>query len=455
MTDKVRKKLFYAVAIVNFIMITIYEFLTPTMSDDVIYADAVAEANSFFDLFVQEYQHYMGHTGRNVAHIILRIFLYIGNKGVFNIAAGLVFTLLSLCIYACVDYKKSYDLRVYIGILILLWMFDPAISNNVLWETGACNYLFTAAIMFSYLSLYKRAYLRDRNSTPLFIAGMFVLGLLAGWCNENSSGGVIFIVLLFMFLKWKKTKSFTGFKAWMVSGLVGNVIGFLILILSPGNRSRAEMADEAHTGLLALAARFLRVTLTLKDNYLLLMLVFVVIAIAIGYRAGKTEAFLKASSSMFLFGLAFLVTSYVLIVVPDSQLRTYYCASLFLMTGIMNGFGWMVNEGFKEDLMQILATSLVTVLSVIFLFTYIEQGANLARIKREFDEREAYCREMAAKDEMVIEAPMLRPEWESRYSMAYVSDICEDKFNWLNISYALHYGLWYITGVDRESWTGY
>ena len=44
MTDKVRKKLFYAFAIVNFIMITIYEFLTPTMSDDVIYADAVAEA---------------------------------------------------------------------------------------------------------------------------------------------------------------------------------------------------------------------------------------------------------------------------------------------------------------------------------------------------------------------------------------------------------------------------
>ncbi|MBQ8030556.1 MAG: hypothetical protein IJ260_03350 [Butyrivibrio sp.] len=97
----------------------------------------------------------------------------------------------------------------------------------------------------------------------------------------------------------------------------------------------------------------------------------------------------------------------------------------------------------------------MTVLSVIFVFTYIEQGANLARIKREFDEREAYCREMAAKEEMVIEAPMLRPEWESRYSMAYVSDICEDKFNWLNISYALHYGLWYITGVDRESWTGY
>jgi len=455
MTEKLRKKLFYGIAIVNFIMITIYEFLTPTMSDDVIYADAVAEANSFFDLFVQEYQHYMGHTGRSVAHIILRVFLYIGNKGVFNIVAGLVFTILSLCIYACIDHKKSYDLRVYIGILILLWMFDPAISNNVLWETGACNYLFTATIMFLYLTLFRSAYLKDKASTPLFIAGMFLLGLLSGWCNENSSGGVIFIVLLLMFLKWKKTKSFKGFRAWMVSGLVGNVIGFVVMILSPGNSSRAAQADEAHTGLLAMAARFLRVTLTLKENYLVLILVFLVISIAIIYRAGSASEYAKAADGMMVFGLGFLATSYALIAVPDSQLRTYYCASLFLMTGIMNGFGWMVNEGFKEDLVQILATSLVTVLSVIFVFTYIEQGANLARIKREFDEREAYCREMAAKEEMVIEAPMLRPEWESRYSMAYVSDICEDKFNWLNISYALHYGLWYITGVDRESWTGY
>ncbi len=454
MSDKLRKKLFYAATLANFIMITIYEFLTPNMSDDVIYADAVAEAGNFFDLFAQEYEHYMFHTGRNVAHIILRIFLYIGNKGVFNIAAGIVFTLLSLCIYNCVDNKKNYDLRIYIGILILMWLFDPAISNNVLWETGACNYLFTATIMFLYLTLFRSAYLKDRATTPLFAIGMFLLGLLAGWCNENSSGGVIFFVLLLLFLKWYREKSFKGFKAWMISGLLGNIIGFMIMILSPGNSARAAAADEAHTGLLAMAARFLRVTLTLKDNYLVLMLVFIVLFIAIAYRAGKS-GITEGAGPMLLFGLAFLVTSYALIAVPDSQLRTYYCASLFLMTGIVNGFGWVVNKGFKEDVVQIMATSLITVFSVLFLFTYIEEGANLARIKREFDEREAYYKEMVARDEMVIEAPMLRPDWESRYSMAYESDICEDKFNWLNVSYAQHYGLWYIIGVDRESWTGY
>ena len=53
MSDRLRKKLFYAVVIANFIMITIYEFLTPTMSDDVIYADQVKGAGNFFDLLLR------------------------------------------------------------------------------------------------------------------------------------------------------------------------------------------------------------------------------------------------------------------------------------------------------------------------------------------------------------------------------------------------------------------
>ncbi|RKM59793.1 hypothetical protein D6855_08370 [Butyrivibrio sp. CB08] len=455
MTDKLRKKLFYAVVIVNYIMITIYQFLTPNMSDDIMYADAVAKANSFMDLFVQEYEHYLEHTGRNIAHIILRIFLYIGNKGVFNIVAGIVFMLLSLFVYQCIDHKIKYDIRLYIGVLILLWTFDPAISNNVLWETGACNYLFTATIIFGYITLFRKAYKEDRAATPGFIAGMFFLGVLSGWCNENTSGGVIFFVLLLMLLKWLPKKNFSGFRAFMVSGLIGNLIGYGILLSSPGNSSRAASAEEAHTGMLALAARFLRVTLILKEHYLVLILIFIVIAIAIAYRAGSKERFIEASSSMMIFGLAFLATSYALVAVPDSQLRTYYGASLFLMTGIANGFAWIVNDGFKEDLVQILATALLTVLSVLFLFSYIENGANLARIKREFDERDAYLTEMAKGEEMVIEAPMLRPDWDNRYTMAYKSDICEDKFNWLNLGYAEHYGLWYIIGVDRETWMGY
>ena len=455
MTDKLRRRLFYAVVMVNYILVTIYEFLTPNMSDDIIYGDKVAEANSFFDLFAQEYEHYLTHGGRSIAHFILRIFLFVGNKGVFNVVAGAVFVLLSLLIYANVDCKKQYDLRVYIGILILFWVFEPAISNTVFWETGACNYLFTAAIMFGYITVFRRACQRQDKPGIGFAIGMFFFGVAAGWCNENSSGGVIFLVLALMFMKWLEKRDLSGIRAFMVTGLLGNILGFLVMIMSPGNTSRAAGAEEAHTGLLALAARFLKITLIIKDYYIVLLLVFVVVAIAVSYRASSGEEKKGALTTMILFGLAFLATSYALIAVPDSQIRTYYCASLFLMTGVVNGFSWIINKGFKEDMIQIFATGIITVFSILFLFTYVEQGANLARIKREYTERDIYLTQMAKGDEMVVEAPMLRPEWISRYSMAYESDICEDKFDWLNLSYAEHYGLWYIIGVDRENWTNY
>ncbi|WP_034445555.1 DUF3329 domain-containing protein [Butyrivibrio sp. AE2032] len=457
MAEKLRKKLFYVTAIVNFIMVAVYEFLTPTMSDDVIYADKVAEATSFFDLFAQEYEHYMGHTGRSISHIMLRIFLYIGNKAVFNVAAALVFTALSLMIYANIRHKRAYDLRIYVGILVLMWLFDPTISNSTFWETGACNYMFTAAIMFAFITVYRKAFWNDRDSGIGFAIGVFLLGVLAGWCNENTSGGVIVFSLLMLIGKWFEKRDFSGFKNWMVTGVVGNIVGYLVMLLSPGNTARAgvEAEEEAHTGILALAARFLKITLNIKESYLVLVFVFMVVAIAIAYRTGKAAAFFEASKGMLLFGFMFLATCYALIMVSQSQLRTYYGASLFLMTGIMQGIAWIVNEGFKEDVVQILVTSIVAIYGVFLLFTYVQEGANLARIKREFDEREVYYIQCVQEDKLWIKAPKLRPQWQSRFSMAYDSDISEDKDNWLNMSYCYHYGLDFIEAVEREDWTEY
>lgn len=455
MSEKLRKTLFNITVVMNFLLVMIYEFLTPNMSDDIIYGDEVAKAGSFFDLFVQEYEHYINHSGRNIAHFILRVFLYSGNKAFFNIVAAAVFVLISLLIYTNVYHRKKYDIRVYVGIAILMWLFDPAISNTVFWETGACNYMFTGAIMMLYVTLFRKACRDKRENSVKLVASMGVMGLLAGWCNENSSGGVILFTMLMIFFRFRESKSFRAIANWMYAGLVGNLIGFAIMLLSPGNTARAEGADEEHTGLVAIMARFLKITLNIKDNYLVILLVFIVIAIAIAYRTGSFDKFREAAGGMMLFGFLFVVTCYALIMVPESQLRTYYGAGLFLMTGIAAGFGYMVNEGFKEDLVQIAATGLVTILGISFLFTYIEEGANLARIKREFDERDEYLAEAAMGEEMVVEAPMLRPEWDTRFSMAYVSDITEDKFNWLNLIYSEHNHLDYVIGVDRESWTKY
>ena len=458
MQEKTRKKLFYILAAVAFFAVTIYQFLTPYMSDDIIYWDEVAKAGNFFDLFKQEANQYMTHTGRSVSHIILRIFLFIDVKAVFNVVAGAVFVLLSLLIYANVQGKRKYDLRIYASILAILWFLDPAIANTVFWEDGACNYLFTTTIIMGFITLYRRAmYENEAVKRPVpFTIGIFVLGLAAGWCNENTSGGLILFILVELCYQWTKNqKKFSFVKPWMISGLVGTLLGFALMIIAPGNYSRLGVTDEEHTGILALVARFLKITLNIKNGYLVHVCAFVIILVLIYRFCERNELFVRSVRFMALLGFMFLATCYALIMVPYSELRSYYGAYIFLTTGIAQGLALICKS--KEKLLKAALASILAVAGIVFILSYMEDGANLARIKREFDERDSYLKQEALVREEAadVQAPMLRPLWQTRFSAAYEADIQEDWQYWINFSMAQHYGLGTVHGVDRETWTNY
>ncbi|SFP35035.1 hypothetical protein SAMN04487928_10159 [Butyrivibrio proteoclasticus] len=468
MPEKKNKNIFYILLLTAFLMVAVYEFLTPNMSDDIIYGDAVAKAGNFFDLFEQEYEHYMNHSGRNVAHFILRVFLFMKTKSVFNVVAAAVFTCLSLLMYENIECKRKYDIRLFGLVLLFLWFLDPAMSNTVFWETGACNYLFTGTIAIAYCTYFRRHMrLESKNSISLMIK-MFVLGLLAGWCNENTSGGVILFGLILFVDKWLKNNKKCGFiKPWMIAGFIGNFVGFAVMILSPGNFGRAEVAEEEHTGLLALMARFLKIVINIRDNYFILVAAFVVLLIFIYYMSADKKKFLETTKYMRMLAFVALMTAFSLIAVPSSQLRTYYGAGLFMMMAVLNGAGIVANTifmsgsasdrkgGMSHTMLQTAVSSLVAVWGIVLAFTYIEQGANLARIKREFDERDAYVWQQVETGEIDVYAPMLRPNWENRFSFAYESDLSDDYKNWINVFYAEHYGIDAIWGVDREEWTAY
>ncbi|WP_026661722.1 DUF6056 family protein [Butyrivibrio proteoclasticus] len=453
MSLKARKNVFYVMVIVAFLAVTIYEFLTPYLSDDIIYMDTVAKANSFFDLFTQEYEHWVGHTGRSVAHMILRVFLFIGVKGVFNVVAGAVFTLLSLLIYLNVDGRKEFDVRVYGFILVMLWFFDPAIANTVFWEDGACNYLFTTTIIMGFITLFRKSIRQQKNSIWLTI-GMFILGLLAGWCNENTSGGLILFILIELVYHFViNKKSFSFIRPYIITGLVGSLIGFGLMVSAPGNFGRLSVTEEEHTGVLALVARFLKITLVIKDYYFVLVAAFVSIVIITLFVFGHDKKIFEKMSVMAMFGFLFLATCYALIMIPSSALRSYYGASIFLMTAIAQGISILSMS--SEKLLQAALASIVAVFGVFFLLGYIEDGANLARIKREVDERDVYLSELDVEPGANVQAPIIRPQWENRFTVAYENDIQEEWRFWINQVLAEHYGFGTIHGVPRDEWTLY
>ena len=52
-------------------------------------------------------------------------------------------------------------------------------------------------------------------------------------------------------------------------------------------------------------------------------------------------------------------------------------------------------------------------------------------------------------------APLLRPQFETKYSVAYKMDINENWTYWINQQYAQYFGFDLIWGVPREEWTEY
>ena len=470
-----RKKFVPAVLAV-FVTILIYEFLTPMLSDDLNYGIQVREAASFGDLFRQEAAQYMGWTGRSVAHILLRIFLYTGSKGVFNVCAALAFTAMTLFMYGLTTRKKTYDIPVYLLMALVVWLFGVSFSETVLWETGACNYLFTTAIITGYLWFMKRN--MDKTFGIAALAGIFLFGLVAGWCNENTSGGMILVVLMWVVargplrllrshlpLKGEASGEkgrgplrpcgapplrgeARGRRGVVIAGLAGNVTGLALMVLAPGNRLRALNKDEAHTGLMKYTARFLKATKVLYEEYLILICVFAVLLLWL-YIVKKQ---LDAVKSAGIWGVAFLATAYALCAAPDPQTRAFFGAGIFLITGIGEAFCAACEDTAYKDFFK---TAVATVMAIVFAFIYIDCGANLARVKRDVTKRYDIISDAAAAGEETVYLPLLHEGFDNRYTMAYRSDLSTDWDYWVNYAYVEYFGVEQVIGVERDEWDNF
>lgn len=452
--EKQRRVTFGAVVLLAFTAILIFNIFTPYMTDDLSYKTTVLKAGSFLDLIKQEYEQYMTWTGRSVGHLILRLFLW-GSKAVFNVFNSLIFTLLTLLIYWNIDHKKRYDVTLFILVNLLLWLFGVMFSQTVLWETGACNYLWGSTIIMSHVTLYrwliKKAERELATKALLWSTVLFFSGVLAGWCNENTSGGGILLVFICLgaYLLGKKGRKL---KSWMLTGLLGQITGFVFLVAAPGNRIRAQFMEEEHTGIFAIVSRFQKITLEIEKNFLLLIIFVIVTVIIIRLCKKSWRQFIYEHFMFIVWNFIFLATCYALILTAEPMPRVYFGAGVFLITAVVQGYTDILD---KDVYFRALKISFVAVLSVIMFFTYMDSGANMIRIYREYREREVYLEEKAAAGENDVTVPMLRPGFETKYSDGYQSDITEDPDYWINFAYEQFYGIERISAVPREGWTEY
>lgn len=464
-----RKWIFVTGVFASFVMIFFLNLCTPTMSDDISYGLMVSKATSFSDLIKQEYMHYMSWTGRNVVHLLLRIFLYL-DQTVFIVCNSLAFLLLSFLIYWNVEGRKKYDVVLFMLIQVMLYAFSVSFGETLLWKTGACNYLWGSVIILGFVTVMKWLLVNDLKKSGKLVQGcltigLLIFGILAGWCNENTSGGGFLIMIGMIFLvsyqKSEKTDQkirlkgilFSGIsilkrKFYLVSGILGMCIGLGFMTLAPGNQiRRAAQEEENYTGLLGLVSRALKETIVMKGLFTELVIILVFAVVLMMLQKAAVEKLIRVG----IYTIAALATGYVLIFVSVPSDRAYFGMGIMLIIACLQAVYSLQEDG--EMLFVKWIRYSVCVCGVIWLLvTFLEEGANVARINREYRQRDQIAQMQKDAGEQRLVLPMLRPGFETPYSFGYESDLSKDPEDWINQYYCAYYQVETVVGMPRDEW---
>ncbi len=454
-TEKYRKQIFWIILAAALLMIMAYNFLTPYLSDDYSYAIEVRQAKSLWDLIKQQYGEYLSNSGRVIGQFNVRLSL-VFDKWVFNLVNSMMFIALVLLMYANIRRKKKYDIFVLLLIITFLWKYAVSFGQTMLWICGACNYLWGSVFILGFVTYYRH-FLNKADKTkhhlPVAVVAFF-FGVIAGWCNENTSGGGLMLVLLFGLNFWwdRRKRKERSIYPFMISGVFGMCCGILGMISAPGIRSRsATMSEGDYTGLVGLLSRIYKVTLSIREVYFTVIVITAIVVVFLVLQK-KLDSFqqLRRNETV-LFLLAAVATGYVLAIAPTPMNRAYFGAGIFLFVGCIQG---IVDVTDREQAIRAAKYGLVSVLCVWLFFTYLDNLVNLARIYREEQERIDLIWEEKGdpEEDGILVLPQYREAFKNPYSNAHESDLQDDKDYWINLFYEVYYDLGNITAIPRDEW---
>jgi hypothetical protein len=274
--------------------------------------------------------------------------MVVGDKHIFNIINSAVFIALICLIQANILSTADKHLRrnpvIFFLVFVFVWRYAPVFGWTTLWLSGACNYLWTTTIILGFITIYRcrletQNVAQDVRSTIVSCLSLFILGVIAGWCNENTSGGMILLLLMLTFAKiYSESPKSQAIKPYMIAAHLGALTGFLFMILSPAISVRMEIGHSdvvKNGGILEYGARLNLLLLAMEELFFELICIFVIVTVlAISYRGCK-KAILTQSVP---FLVAFLASSFAMILTRVPLIyRAYFGAGMFLIIACLRG----------------------------------------------------------------------------------------------------------------------
>lgn len=430
------------VSLIIIAFVSYMNFLTPLFADDFSYSVSFVTKepiDSLGEVFRSQYLHYFTTNGRSVVHTLAQILLWVG-KPALNIINGITF--LGFCWLICyhglgaVSKIGAHHLAVAFA---ALWFLTPHFGGSYLWVMGAANYLYSPLIILLFFIPYRRSLENTEKvgSVPpmLSAVGNAILGIIAGWTNENTSLALI-VMVTSVTVVHIITKS--KVRAWMLTGLVGNIVGCALLFFSPAQAKRLSSAG-GFGGLTQWIARFLSITRDVV-RYLWLPILILVVASIVFLRAAKRDGkrgmdvFVKLAPTV-VFVLGTGISIYSMVGSPMFPVWVWSSILAFALIAVWNIVGTLDLSRRKpwECVKVICVIVLIFGVAISFIGVYPE----LHRIDEAYREREE---QIAAALDSDLSVELITTDCRySSYSLFH--ELSSDPTVWPNTAVANYYGL--------------
>ncbi len=358
------KKIWFAAVLgTTFLLIWVLTTLTPNGVDDYVYLyifRTETRVASFGDIFTSMVTHWNVWGGRVVAHTFVQFFLWMP-KAVYNLGNAVMFTWFIYLMYrfAKTD-AKEISLKLLLGIVTFLWLFLPAFAQNIFWLTGSCNYLWGVTFILAWLLQFKLHLDAPKQHSVCFTVVFTLLSVCMGAYSENTSAaamlaaGLMMLYMLYQKIKWQ---------LWMLTSLVGAFVGWLFLVLAPGNSARAETEE---VGWSMLAKCYNRVLTAIKMWQINLLPVVILFAVLLVVALHQKVAAKQIHMAVLMAFTAF-ACNFAMVLSPTYPLRACLSVFVFLLIGCGILFQSVQAEWFSLAAKCVLAVALMLTMADVLV----------------------------------------------------------------------------------------
>ena len=239
--------------------------------------------------------------------------------------------------------KSGRDLATLAIGIGFLWFAAPGFAAYMFCRAYATNYLWAAAIQLWFLAA-LRLHDLQAPANPARLAGIVVLGVAAGMCNEHIGPMLLLLVIGYVAWAWRirHVRSLFGYAA-----ALGALVGYGLLFFAPGQSQRYEGLGEKYSLTEQIIVRGVSGNLDILHGLLfaaaplLVLLVFVVAIGVVSERRDEqtlTEVRRQQRRAIALVGVALVAGALITVTLfasPKLGPRFYMHAMLALLAGVL------------------------------------------------------------------------------------------------------------------------